>query len=222
MSDFNINLTVEQLEQNYNKLLSYVDMFNGKRKELILNMYDDLANQIAVAPASTMKQFHGCYPGGYVEHVLSVITVSIEMYKLWKRMGANMGGYTQEELIFSAMFHDLGKIGDKDVDFYVKNTSEWHRKNQGKLYTNNDKLKFMLHEHRSIYLLQKYGITFSANEYLAIMNHNGPFTEKDKVYWNLGIDKSKEFSNNLPIILHYADFMSYRIEVEKEGIIKPL
>jgi hypothetical protein len=217
---YNINLTETQLISNYNELLEFVNFFGDERKEKILQMYKDLETQIITSPCSTMNVFHGAFPGGYVVHVLNVIKNSIEMYKLWKKMGANIDGFTQEELIFSAMFHDLGKIGEKGKDCYIMNESEWHRKNQGKLFTQNPELQYMLHEDRSLYLLQKYGITISNTEYIAIRTHNGIFIESNKWYWQLGTDKSQEFKNVLPIILHYADYMSYRIECEKEGIFK--
>ena len=43
--------------------------------------------------------------------------------------------FTDEELIFAAMHHDLGKVGDElGNEFYTPNESEWHIKNQGKIY----------------------------------------------------------------------------------------
>ena len=219
--DYNVKLTGEQLIENYNKLISYIEYCDEKQKEPLRNMYEDLSEQIVVASAASMKQFHGAYPGGYVIHVLNVIKYSIELYKLWKKMDADMTGYSQSELIFSALNHDLGKIGKKDIDYYIKNESEWHRTNQGKFYTNNPKLSNIPHEERSILTLVEYGVPFSEQEYIAIRTHNGPLMDANKSYWNLSFDKSKEFKTNLPIIIHYADFMAYRIEIEKEGILKP-
>ena len=38
--------------------------------------------------------------------------------------------FTQEELLFAAMHHDLGKLGDGTKPYYLPQDSEWHRKNK--------------------------------------------------------------------------------------------
>jgi hypothetical protein len=216
----NKQLTEEQLLENYNKLLSYTELFPEPRKEKVLELYKEFENQIIVAPCSATNTYHGCYPGGYVVHVLNVIKNCIELYKTYKTCGLRIDNFTKEELVFSAMFHDLGKIGEKDVDALIPNTSEWHIKNQGKIYLKNPAIKHMLHEDRSLYLLQKYGVVVTDNEFISIRTHNGLFVDANRWYWELSNDKTNEFRNNLPIILHQADFMSYRLECEQEGIFK--
>ncbi len=218
---YNKELSLDEIKSNYESLLQIIELFkdNKDRYEKIIQLYTDLEEQIAMAPASSLKQFHGSYPGGYVVHILNVIKFSTKIYGFWESMGGRINDFTQEELVFSAMFHDLGKIGEKGTDYYIKNESEWHRENQGKLYNINPALKNMPHSERSLYMLQKYGITVSDNEYIAIRSHDGPGVDLNKTYWDPHFDKSRDFRNNLPIIIHMADFMAYRIEMEQEGIL---
>jgi hypothetical protein len=68
--------------------------------------------------------------------------------------------------------------------------------------------------HRSIWLLSNYGITFSQNEMIGILTHDGVYDSANDSYlkpWG----KEKALWNNLPIILHHADHMASRIEYEK-------
>ena len=155
------------------------------------------------------------------------------MYKLWKHHGADMSGYTLEELNFAALNHDLGKIGDLKHEFYIPCESDWHIRNQGKFYEINPKIPNMKVQDRSLFLLQHYNIVMTQNEFLAIQIHDGMFEESNSFYYK-GFDDNKVLKNNMPLILHQADYMSYRIEYEawrkgkkgynplKKNIVKPI
>ena len=145
-------------------------------------MYNGFADRMMMAPASGVEHFHNCFIGGYVDHVLRVMECSANLYNLWKKMGADMSGYTTEELAFSALNHDLGKIGDMNHEYYVPNPSEWHRKNQGKIYNVNPDIQNMSVPHRSLWLLQEFSIKYSQNEMIAIMTHDGLYDDGNATY----------------------------------------
>lgn len=211
-----MKLTEQEIEQNYQALIDVIEKYiTGERKVKLLALYDELSTRLATAPASSINTFHGATPGGLVLHTLNVIHSSIEMYNLWKRMGAYMDDYTLEELVFSAINHDLGKVGDMEFDNYIPNTSEWHIKNQGKVYVGNPDIINMSVPDRGIWLLQNYGIKLSQNEFMAIKLHDGPYVEENKGYFNAW-DESKRIRCNIVFVLHYADYMACRIEYEKE------
>tara|TARA_R100001443_G_scaffold113654_1_gene128699 strand:+ start:1543 stop:2316 length:774 start_codon:yes stop_codon:yes gene_type:complete len=209
-----MNLTEEQIAQNWQTLIRKIETnFEGKRKEQLNSMYESFAERMMLAPASGIEHFHNCFPGGYVDHVLRVMDCAEKLHDLWSSMGADMSNYTKEELMFCALNHDLGKVGDKDTEYYVPNPSEWHRKNQGKIYDPNPKIQHMTVPHRSIWLLSNYGITFSQNEMIGILTHDGVYDSANDAYlkpWG----KEKALWNNLPIVLHHADHMASRIEYE--------
>jgi len=209
-----MNLTEQQLLENWNKLLSKIETnFDGERKRALLEMYNGFADRMMMAPASGIEHFHNCFIGGYVDHVLRVMSCAERLYSQWEEMGADMSNYTHEELMFCALNHDLGKVGDKDNDYYVPNPSEWHRKNQGKIYDPNPNIQHMTVPHRSIWLLSQYNIQFSQNEMIGILTHDGVYDSANDAYlkpWG----KEKALWNNLPIVLHHADHMASRIEYE--------
>ena len=149
-------LTEEQLLGNWNKLLQLVeDTFEGERKERLLEMYKHFEDRMVVAPASGKEEYHYCYAGGYVNHVLHVVETALEISKTYEKVGGTKD-WTDEELIFSAMHHDLGKVGDLEHDYYIPCESEWHRKNQGSIFVHNPKLQFMSVTDRALFLLQHF------------------------------------------------------------------
>lgn len=211
-----MKLTDEEIVSNYQTLLELINThIVSDRKEKLLALYDLLGDRIATAPASSINSFHGCYAGGYVKHVIDVVNNSIAMHEVWGQSGADLSTYSLEELIFSAINHDLGKIGDMELDYYVPNTSEWHVKNQGKVYNINPKITNMSVPDRSIWILQNFGIHISENEFLAIKLHDGPYVEENKPYFN-AFQEERKIRSNIVFVLHYADYMSARIEYERE------
>jgi hypothetical protein len=208
-----MNFTAEQLEENYNKFLSYIDKYiTGDRKDRLKQLYLDHAERIMLMPAASVDHHHNTFPGGYVDHVMRVMDCALKVKNLWAECGAYIN-YTDEELIFAAMNHDLGKIGTEEAEQYLPNDSEWHRKNLGKMYKHNSVNPFMTVPDRGLFLLQARGIPVSFNEYLGIKLHDGLYEDSNKPYYISNARESK-LRTNLPIILHHADHMAARIEFE--------
>lgn len=209
-----MKLNGEQILENYNKFLSYIDSYiEGDRKEKLRKLYDEHAERISIMPASPATHHHNAFPGGYVDHVMRVIDIALDLHKLWTKWQADTSNYTEEELVFSAMNHDLGKIGTKEHEMYMPNDSEWHRKNLGQLYRMNGQAPFMPIQDRSLFLLQQYGIDVTINEWIAIKSHDGLYDESNKPYF-ISRNADSKLKTHLPILLHHADCMAARIEYE--------
>jgi len=197
--------------ENWKDLLEVINKsIIGERRQKLLLLYNTLAERMMMAPASGIVHYHNCFAGGYVDHVLRVIECAKRVSKQWDEMGAEKN-YTDEELIFSALNHDLGKIGDMENDYYIPNTSEWHRKNQGKMYVFNPKLDYMSVPDRSLFLLAQNGIKYTYNEAVSIRLHDGLYDEANVQYLKT-FNKDKEVKSHLPTIIHHADHMASRIE----------
>jgi 23S rRNA maturation-related 3'-5' exoribonuclease YhaM len=110
-----MNLTAEQIQSNWDELLSYIEEYISEpRKDKLLEFYEQYADRLMLMPAAHKKEYHNAFPGGYVEHVLRVIRCALKQATLWKSEGCDMNTFTTEELVFSALNHDLGKMGDED------------------------------------------------------------------------------------------------------------
>lgn len=208
-----LNMEAEKLAENWSKLTDLIEQnFSGERKENLKKLYEFLEDRMVYAPASGLEHYHNAFPGGYVDHVLRVCECAKRVKHNWEEMGATIN-FTDEELIFSALNHDLGKIGDLTEDYYVPNESEWHRKNQGKIYEGNKNIVHMPVPHRSLWMLQEFGVKVSQNEYISIMTHDGVYDSGNETYLKTYLPE-RNLKTNLPIILHHADHMASRIEYD--------
>jgi hypothetical protein len=207
-----MELSAEQLAKNFENLLLVVDKYIiGERKDQLKRLYTDVAERMMLAPASNKEHFHNAFPGGYVLHVLNVVKASLMVYNTWKSFGAVVDDFTEEELIFSALNHDLGKIGDLTHDYYIPNESDWHRNNLGLIYNFNPDIPYMNVSDRTFFLLNHYGIKISQNEYLGILLTDGLYEEKNKSYY-VSYDAKFALKTNIPHILHHADMLAFRTE----------
>jgi hypothetical protein len=210
-----MKLNEKQIKDNWDDLIERINHhFKGERQEKLLEMYTHFADRMMFAPASSREHYHNCFVGGYVDHVLRVMDCSFDLFNTWASAGAHQSNYTLEELMFAALNHDLGKVGDLENDTYIPNESEWHRKNQGALYTVNPNTEFSLIPDRSLFLLQHFGITYTWNEFLGIRVHDGMYDEANKPYL-VSYSPDSRLRTNLPLILHQADMLASRVEWER-------
>ena len=92
-----------------------------------IEFYEKYSERLMLMPAAHKKEYHNAFPGGYVEHVNRVITCALHLHDLWASMGADTTTYTKEELVFSALNHDLGKMGSEEEEAYVPQTDNWRK-----------------------------------------------------------------------------------------------
>jgi hypothetical protein len=209
-----MNLSAEQIQANWEKHLRIVDTFiTGERKEALKSLYNSLAEEMVLAPASGKASFHNAFPGGYIEHVNRVVHCALKTKELWETMGASID-FTDEQLVFAALNHDLGKIGFQGRPNYLPQTDKWRQDKLGELYTPNRDLSFMLIQDRSLFILQQNGIQMDENEYLAIKLHDGLYDDVNKPYY-ITFNPDSKLRTNIVYILHQADFLASKIEYDR-------
>jgi hypothetical protein len=205
--------TEQELKANYDKFIAIIKKyFAGERLEKLLHMYSEteLGGNLIVSPASGNLNYHNAYTGGYIDHIFNVCKNALKMKKTFEESGG-VCDFTEEELIFVALHHDLGKLGTKAELHYAPNESEWHIKNKGEVYTRNNKNSFMAITDRTLYTLSLYGIVISENEYFGIKLTDGLYDEDNEKYFKV-YDTSKYLKSNIQYIMHWADHMSTIIE----------
>ena len=211
-------LTEKQIVDNWNKLIQLIkdtfpEDYPNNRREKLLKMYHYFEDRMSIAPASGKAAYHNAMVGGYVEHVLHVTDCAIQIKKLWESNGATIN-FTDEELIFAALHHDLGKVGDLDKDYYIPQDSEWHRKNRGEIFKHNPNLQYMTVTDRAIYLLNHFGIQMSEWEYIGLRLTDGLYEEANKSYY-ISYNPDWSLKSNIAYILHQADSMATHIEYDE-------
>jgi len=194
-------MSANEIDNLVDKLTTLIGFIDDKdRSKGLSRLFDDLGQEFIEAPASPKLEWHNCMPGGLAEHSIRVVEFLKEILDVF-----HPETYDISTIVTVGLLHDLGKVGDIDNPAYVENESDWHKTNQGKYYNYNDKLlPWMLHSHRSLYLLQKYGIVLSAEEFQAILIHDGQYGSSNSAY------AQKE--SPLALCLHQADMQACAFE----------
>ena len=84
-------LTAEQIQDNYKQLLNTVQLYiTGDRKDKVLKMYNELEDRISMAPASAKEHYHNAMLGGYIDHILRVVDLSLKVKEMWIQNGGKV------------------------------------------------------------------------------------------------------------------------------------
>lgn len=200
--------TAEELVENYEKFRKLINQtFTGERLEALNKMYDHFEERMIYTPASSVEHYHNAFPGGYVDHVLRVTRNALKVYDLWQDLGMIMEEFDKETLIFVALHHDLGKLGTPSEDLYIKNDSEWHVKNQGKIYKTNPNIHWMNLNDRTMYNLQYFGVKYTEEEMIGMRLTDGLYDDNNKEYY-IKFNNDDRLATSIPFIMHTADQMA--------------
>ena len=195
-----MKLSAEQIQSNWEEFHSNIKKYiKGDRQTQLLAFYTKFQDRLVMMPASHKKEYHNAFPGGYIDHVNRVVRCAIKQYELWKEEGADITTFTVEELVFSAINHDLGKLGED--------------------YMHNKAIAFAAVPDRGLFLLQQHDVKYTFNEMIAIQTHDGLYDSANEKYLKSYMPETKP-RTSLPFILHQADMMAARIEFEKEWLPK--
>ena len=215
-----MTLSAEQIQANWIEFNTNIETFiTGDRKQKLLDFYSKFEDRIILMPAANNKKYHSAFPGGYVDHVNRVVKAALSMSAVWEGFGCDMTTFTQEELVFSAINHDLGKMGSDTEDAYIPQTDNWRRDKMGETYAFNTSLPFASVPDRGLFLLQQHNVKYNFNEMIAIQTHDGLYDAANEKYLKSFMPETKP-RTSLPFILHQADMMAARIEFEIEWLPK--
>jgi hypothetical protein len=212
---FAVTFTPEQLQDNWNQFIQVIeDYIPSPRREKLISLYNEMQEHMIMAPAAINNNNHNCFPGGYVDHIIRVVHGCIQLNKIWLSIGAHKN-FTDEEMVFAALNHDLGKLGTPEVHGCDINDNDWEVQKLSKFYKYNTELPFFTVPDRTLFILQSKGIEVSQNEFLAIKLHDGLYEEGNKAYL-IGYQLESRLRTYLPLVLHQADLMAARVEWERQ------
>jgi hypothetical protein len=149
-----MSLTQEKIVANTKKYFETATN-NGFMTEELMSF---LGENFIKAPASTMESLHNSFEGGLVDHLLRVAFYAIR----FNNSLPDDKKVDQKSLLKVCLLHQIGK-----TNLYVDGP-EWAKKN-GKYYDFNNTLVSMRVSERSIYYATSNGVTFSEQEYAAIL-----------------------------------------------------
>jgi len=166
-------MSIEQIESNWK---TYEKLCKRLSDSSLNQLLDTLGERIVMCPASSRTDQHNCEPGGLVQHSLDT---TVTMRTLNESLGFNLPVVS---ILRVGLLHDLGKVGDLENDYFVEQDSDWHREKLGQNYKYNEDLQKMSVSHRTLCLLQHFGVTLSTDEWLAIQLAQGSHFEENRFY----------------------------------------
>ena len=167
------SLPVEKIESNwetFNKLCRRLSDHNLNK------LLDDLGERLVMCPASAKLDQYCAYPGGLIEHSIAVAGT---LRTISDSHNLNL---SVASILKVSLLHDLGKIGDENSDLFVEQDSSWHREKLGQMYKYNENLSRMSVSHRTLWLLQNFGVSLTSDEWLAIQLAQGSHFEENRFY----------------------------------------
>ena len=166
---------MENIESNWK---TFEKLIKKIPSEGVDNLLSSMDSRMVMCPASPRADMYSPYPGGLVKHCLDVTATM-------RRINDALDyGLDTMSIIKVGLLHDLGKVGDVENDYFVEQDSDWHREKLGQLYKYNEKLNKMSVSHRTLFLLQHFGIELSQDEWLAIQLSQGSHFEENRFYVN--------------------------------------
>lgn len=158
---------------------------------LSIELLKYLGDNLFAAPASTMESMYNAYPGGLVDYILKVTKYGINLNNILPK---NLQ-VDKDSLIKVCFLHQIGKTFLFDLC-----TSEWHRKNQGKMYEYNEDLVSMRVSERSIYYCMDNNVKLTEEEYQSILNYDKGDDDKQSKWYGSTLSTLLRQANELAIM----------------------
>ena len=176
------------------KILKNKEKFNKTNETyniLSENLLEFLGEDLYSAPASNMESMYNAFPGGLIDYILTVTKYGININDILPESQR----VDKKSIIKVCFLHQLGK-----VKLYKFCESEWHRKNQGKIYDFNEDLVSMRVGERSAYYSLRYGVELSDEEYQSILNYDKTDDDKQSKWYGSTLSTILRLANELAII----------------------
>jgi len=192
--------SIDNFEEKYNALFEKL----LDRKEQVVKFKSFLENETCwlTSPAST--RFHLNIEKGLLIHSVGVAYNALRIKNLLTP------DISDESIVITALFHDLGKIGLPGKPYYLPNDNKWEIEKRGINYKINPEIVTMNIAVRSLYLVSKH-IPLTEMEAQAIVAHDGIYPVRGGV-------NNLDYHHNecrLQMIVHFAD--KWTAAVEEEG-----
>jgi len=152
-------------EKEINKNKRIFQQTNEKYHVFTNKLIEFLGESYYTAPASTMLSLHNAYEGGLLDHSIRVAKFASMLNELLPEKLK----CSKESVIKVSFLSEIGK-----VFLYKKCESDWHIKNQGKIYEFADNVTSMRIGERSVYYALSNEVILTEEETQAILNFEKP------------------------------------------------
>ena len=161
-------------KNSINKNKKIFEMTNEKYQVYTPKLVEFLGESLFTAPASTSTSLHNAYDGGLMDHLIRVAKKAA----MFNESLLEEIKYSKETILKISFLCEIGKVYQ-----YKPCESEWHRKNQGKMYEFiEDNISMRVGE-RSLFYALYNGVILTEEESQAILNFDKKESD-DQSYWH--------------------------------------
>ena len=154
-----------KMVQNWDIFLGLVtEKLPAELSKPLTELCESNAERLITAPASSNAKYVGAFPGGLVWHSLNVLK---NMKILRKSYDLDGDTIPVHDMIVAALFHDVGKVGTEEEDYYTGAKSKWHADN-GFVFQINPDLATVSVSTLSLWWLNKHHVPLSLDTVAAI------------------------------------------------------
>jgi hypothetical protein len=172
----------EEIIEEYKSLINAIDsMFEGDQLISIKAMIAHFDQRLVEAPASIKTEFYNSRPGGLLSHMMLTAKVAMKLTSILKFFNVKVT-YSNSDLMLVCLFHNIGKIGDLNNEYYQVEDDVWVKQKYGKGYKINEDVSFGYEiTDRSLFILNNlFNIKLSEDAWEAISLCNS--TDVNKIY----------------------------------------
>jgi len=198
-------VSLKKMQENWTEFEKWCGKLRTEQQAPVKEMLAHFEERAFIAPASSRFEFHNAFPGGFIDHSLRVMKYTVKLTEAWK---VHVDPAT---LIMATLFHDWGKIGTKENEYYIPEESDWHRK-RGKIYNKNPRVK-LSNAQLGLFVLSQFGVPLNEEEYCAILLNDGQYIEANREY---GMKEPR-----LALVTHMADRWSSQCEKSRKSLLEP-
>lgn len=195
-----MTVNLDNLETKYNTLFEKLD----DRKDQVMKFRSFLESETSWLSSPASTRFHLNIESGLLLHSVGVTYNALRIKDL---LAPNI---TDESVVITALFHDLGKVGLPGKPYYLPNKNKREIEKRSMAYKVNPSIVTMNLGVRSLYIISQH-VTLSETEAQAIVAHDGIYPINGGVV-NLDYHHKE---CRLQMILHFAD--KWTAAVEEDG-----
>ncbi len=165
-----------ELMDLYKSYTDYLKLLDNPHIEHMINV---LGERLLMSSYSLRKDEPYCGPGGVIKFAVDSFKIASKMANSFK---AEIPDISKKTIAMITLLFPIGRIGDLENNLFIEQKSDWHRDKLGQLYDWNSKCPKMSVQHRTLNLLQYFGVKLEYDEMLGIICSGGMHLEENKFY----------------------------------------
>jgi hypothetical protein len=168
---------------NENQLVDLWTTYTGFLHRLddqnLNQMLEVLSDRLIMATQTLKKDDPYCGPGGLLRYAIDSFRTA---NKILKALESDVWDASRKTIAVITLLAPLGRIGDLENEQFIEQKSDWHRDKLGQLYDWNPACAKVSTPHRTLFLLQYFGVKISQEEHIGILCSNGMHLEENRFY----------------------------------------